>query len=48
MGAIATMNPKLFPHWKLGVKKKVDRHFKKGFNIVIDEVEPFDFFIEKK
>ena len=24
------------------------RHFKKGFKILIDEVEPFDFFIEKK
>jgi hypothetical protein len=29
-------------------RKKGGRHFKKGFNVVIDEIEPFDFFIEKK
>ena len=28
-------------------EKKVDRHFEKGFNVVMDEVELFDFFIEK-
>jgi len=28
-------------------KKEGSGTFKKGFNIVIDEVEPFDFFIEK-
>jgi len=30
------------------VRKEGSGTFKKGFNIVIDEVEPFDFFIEKK
>ena len=30
------------------VEKKGQALLKEGFNIVIDEVEPFDFFIEKK
>ena len=28
--------------------KEGGRHFKKGFKIVMDEVEPFDFFYRKK
>ena len=33
------------------VKKKIKNRtgtLKKGFSVVMDEVEPFDFFIEKK
>ena len=29
-------------------EKKMDRHFEKGFNVVMDEVEPFDLFYRKK
>jgi len=29
-------------------RKKWTGTLKKGFNVVMDEVEPFDFFIEKK
>ena len=30
------------------IKKKWTGTYKKEINVVIDEVEPFDFFIEKK
>jgi len=32
--------------WQTG--KKWTGTLEKGFNVVMDEVEPFDFFIEKK
>ena len=34
--------------WTGTLQKKWTGTLKKGFNVVMDEIEPFDFFIEKK